>query len=204
MKAVLDRLGDWIERNRPEFEKELRLGATSEAIERAQEAIGCQFPQAFGELYKWHDGQMRARDGVSVGIPDFYDGHRFMSLEDVVSDWADMTEDLVDINDYKDWWNPGWVPFLASAYDPCRICLDLVGSFDGVVGQVLRFHFDDESRPILFPSVEAWLECYLESLDKGIWDTNGGTVELIDHAGWDTLVNRRCPGFPRDAEATID
>jgi hypothetical protein len=66
----------------------------------------------------------------------------------------------------------------------------------GVEGQVLNFWHDWESRSIEYPSLEKWLEVFVDSLEAGMWQEVGGDLHPIDEDKWDTFVGERNPGYP--------
>jgi hypothetical protein len=83
-------------------------------------------------------------------------------------------------------------------------CVDLVGTMGGVAGQIVRWSKDDASRPILAPSLGAWLGAHLIGRERGdwIWDPHAGIRvapgrEHVEHR----LLRRALPGYPKPTAA---
>ncbi len=75
-------------------------------LDAFEQEFSCRLPEAFGQLYQWHDGQdPMASDAIS--------GNRsFMSLDEI----RDSKRELDGMNglDFEDpkYWRRGWIPFL--------------------------------------------------------------------------------------------
>jgi cell wall assembly regulator SMI1 len=92
--------------------------------------------------------------------------------------------------EFEYWWRPGWIPFLANGGGD-NLCLDLEGSFNGRVGQVLEFWHIDTDRTVLYPSLDNYLETVVSSLESGAWPEN--------EEFWPTShehIARLNPGYP--------
>ena len=57
----------------------------------------------------------------------------------------------------NNWFNPAWIPFLDYGGGD-YLCLDTVGSFNGVCDQLVRYVHDDTWRSIEYRSIVSWLQ----------------------------------------------
>jgi len=152
-------------------------------------------PDAFKELYAWRDGQN----------PGFFDAlqlnRMFMNIEDVL-DRHRMMNDLLEGGEFDQgmWWSPQWVPFLHNGSGD-HLCIDMGGAFAGTEGQIINFWHDWESRNIVYPSLEKWLETFVPSLEAGLWQEEGGDLHPIDVDEWKTFSGKMNPGYPIKANA---
>lgn len=82
-----------------------------------------------------------------------------------------------------------------------HLCIDLEGRFEGSAGQILDFWHDVESRTIGYPSFDAWLQSFVESLDAGLWQESGGDMQPLAEDSYQAYVAERNDGYPIEAEA---
>jgi cell wall assembly regulator SMI1 len=124
-----------------------------------------------------------------------------MSIEGVLDTHRLMNELLEGGEfDHEMWWSPRWVPFLDNGGGDHQ-CIDMGGAFTGAEGQVINFWHDWESRNIVYPSLEKWLETFVASLEAGLWREVGGDLRPIDEDKWDAFLLLMNPGYPITANA---
>lgn len=159
MKSLLKTLDRWLKNNRPDYYESLRPPWTNEQFEQIQKLAGTQLPDSFRALYGWKGGQSAA---VAENL---YDNWRYLQFEEIRMNYQSYNE-LYELGgyQYKDWWNPQWIPFLEND-DGVLICADLAGSFDGRQGQLITFIADDPARTIQFPGLEEFLACLLKGCE---------------------------------------
>ena len=186
MQSTWDRIKRWLSENAPTVHASLRPGASSEAIETAETAMGVRFPDAFRASFSIHDGQEEEAPGLINGC-------ELLSLERVVDEWAIWTE-LLRENEFEgcesesdgpvrnDWWNPMWIPFTYDG-EGNHHCVDLDPAEGGEVGQVIVMMHDDPYRPVLAVNYADWLEAFAEDLESGVYvydENDGGVVHRRD------------------------
>jgi cell wall assembly regulator SMI1 len=195
MKDLLIRLDHWLRANRPEYHRQLLAGRTEAELAAFEDSLGFGLPQSFKDLYLWRDGQ----------APDCRDAFQynrdFQRLEDAAES-REILNGCREGGDFEreDWWNPRWVPFLRH-WGGDLLCVDMDGNFGGRPGQVLYFYHDSADRTIEFPSLESWLDCFVSSLEAGMWEENNYGFQPKDDDELEALVRRRNPGYPIHAEA---
>lgn len=197
MNPLIDRLDLWLRTNRPRYHASLGPGATASSIDALERRVGTALPPLLREMLAW-------RDGTNVSVLDREDlafEGSWMSIADIV-ETVEMLDGMaaVDEWEYDDWWCPGWVPFLWTIGGD-YLCVDLVGSFGGQPGQVLRFWHDDKERSIVHRSFDAWLQTFVEALEEAMLTTDGGYVCVPDDEAYVAFVAARNAGYPIDAEA---
>src|SRR5689334_2495946 len=57
MEQIINRLDQWIQKNRPEYYKILKPGLSDNEIKEWEIKFGFEFPQDFKALYQWKNGQ---------------------------------------------------------------------------------------------------------------------------------------------------
>ncbi|MEW6279367.1 MAG: SMI1/KNR4 family protein [Candidatus Eremiobacterota bacterium] len=195
--ALLQRLDAFWRKNRPAHYRTLRKPASPAALASLEEELGFSLPPTFKVLYGWKNGETGNCE------ERFQDNYSWMPLEDVAGAY-DMLCDVLGepALTASNWWNPLWVPFLENGAGD-YLCLDLDGSFGGVQGQVLEFWHDEEWRDVRYPSLDAWLEVFVVSLEGGGW-------HLEDECGFFPRPRSKvfreslaavCPGYPKKRKA---
>ena len=90
----------------------------------------------------------------------------FCTLEDVAGS-KEMLDGMIGSDfDLPRYWRRGWVPFLHNG-GGSYLCLDVAAEDGGHPGQLIGFWKRDEDRPVEFPSVEAWLDNLVASMEDG-------------------------------------
>jgi cell wall assembly regulator SMI1 len=184
LHSLLHQLTEWLSEHRASAHAKLRPGASAQSIEQLQKKLRLPIPHELSGLLTWHDGL--PRDEL------VFDDYRLLSASEIGSAATMLRGHLKagEFEAYVNWWVDGWIPFLGDDADN-YLCLDTVGSFAGVPGQVVQFHHDDADRYVVAPSLTAWIQATLDTADpaKGV----GRFLE-------DTWT-KALPGFPRAAAA---
>lgn len=197
--SLIARLDQWLRTYRPDYYARLLPGASASRIAALERRVGRALPPLLKEMLAWRDGA----GWVDVGDREdlAYEG-MWMSIEQI-TEVMTMLDEMAEIDEWErdNWWCVGWVPFLDTISDDC-LCVDLVGSFGGRPGQVLKFIHDDEWRPIRYRSFDAWLQTFVEALEAGLLSADeDGFVRAADDDVYDAFVAARNPGYPIEAEA---
>lgn len=145
---LFQKLDGALERAAPGLHANLRGAATLREVEGAERALGVPLPAELRELYAWHDGQTGSgtfpAHGKSVAEGFFVPLAR--SLE-------------VRARHVDHGWPSGWLP-LIDAGNGDYLCFDLDG------GGVVEFQHETPRRPLVAPSLAAWIEAILAGLDE--------------------------------------
>ncbi|MFE3443075.1 SMI1/KNR4 family protein [Nocardia sp. NPDC059180] len=197
MSPFLARLDRWLAVNRPAYHAGLMPGASEADIDELARDVGGDLPPLLRELFTWHNGQNGDNDGCLESL------WFLMSTEDIAAAMEDMVW-VKETQGFEDlWWGAGWVPFLANIYGD-YVCVDLQGAFDGKPGQLIEFRSKAESRNILYPSLEAWLETFVIALETGMFEEAGedyrpGCWDPVDDEAYEAFIAGRYPGYPIEA-----
>lgn len=155
---LITRLDRWLVTNRPEYYAQLRPGVTDVELDSVEARFGLSLPVSFRHLYQWRDGQ--------DGYDSIQHNRMFMPLESVIST-KELNDGFIG-NDFPtlEWWRREWVPFLENGAGDCLV-IDLLGINGGRPGQVVTFWHDWDNRAVEFPSLDAWLQDLVESMESG-------------------------------------
>lgn len=147
--ATIDQL---LAERRKDYYVCLQPGATTLELRQFEEAIGFSMPRSFWHLYSWRNGQ----DPASSEALD--KNWLFMPLDEILE-----TKFLLDAMIETDFtephlWQRGWIPFLHNG-GGSYLCIDLTAG----AGQLIAFWKADTDRPVVFPSLEAWLRRFADT-----------------------------------------
>jgi len=151
-----------------------------------REQLDAHVPDAFLDLYSWHDGQVM--DGGPMFFPYYW-----MSIDDVKTERIIFSEDFQGISQPA---SPLWVPFLRTDTGDF-ICVDPGGYSTGVKNQLISFVHDDGDYTVAcFSSIEKWIEYFLLALNekKFIIDPYSRSIEVYGDDKY--LLDLVDPGFP--------
>ncbi|HMA36631.1 MAG TPA: SMI1/KNR4 family protein [Chloroflexia bacterium] len=190
------RLDSWLHRQRPDYYARLQPGLGAAAWPALEAALGLTLPADFQAFYAWRNGQAAAH------TDSFVYNFMLMDAADIQSATTLLNELLAGGEfEQPNWWQTGWIPFLSNGGGD-HYCLDLVGSFGGRPGQVLRFYHDWECRDIEYPHFAAWLETVVTAFERGLFaDDRRYGMQPLDDAVVDALQRELNPGYPIDQEA---
>jgi cell wall assembly regulator SMI1 len=195
MPALLERLERWLRDNRPEYYDWLRPGLPERELTALERDLGRNLPAGFRELYRWHDGQ---EPECTIA---FQYNQMFMSMDNVKLVWAALGQ-LMDGGEFPEtnWWSKAWLPFLDTGNGD-HLCVDLDGAFSGVSGQVLTFYHDWECRNIEFPSLEKWMDAFVQSVEAGLWEEEEDEFKPHDMSKVRAIRSRVALGYPQEHAA---
>lgn len=196
MHPLLARLDQWLVANRPAYHAGLMPGASGADIDEVARRVGGELPPLLRELLTWRNGQNEDCDGVLESL------WSLMSTEDIASAMDDMAW-VKETQGFEDlWWGTDWVPFLANMFGD-HMCIDLQGAFGGKPGQLIEFRCKDESRNIIYPSLDAWLETFVVALEAGMFEVSEqnqvGCLDPVDRGAYEAFITERHPGYPIEA-----
>jgi len=185
-KLLLARLDTWLRCERPKFYTAFEKGASAAVLGRLEKAVG-PLPPTLRALFAWKGGNVGRLQG----------NWSLISAAQAHSDNASMT-DLLDVGEFDEpsWWNRAWVPFVEDGGGN-HLCVDLAGAFGGPPGQVVEFWHDDADRPVLYPSVDAWLEVFVDVLESGAYVEESGGLLNAPEGSVRKASARVCPGYPK-------
>lgn len=148
--------------------------ATDAALDALEGMIGLTLPQAYRQLYRWHDGENDDRWGHIYGLP-------LLPLHQVGEEWTAWRRVLADLGGDR-YAVPG-ASWPASAIDPAyinlkRVALTADGSgnnigldFDpwpnGRTGQVILYGRDEDVKVVLAESLGGFLAWIADLLESG-------------------------------------
>jgi cell wall assembly regulator SMI1 len=202
MENLIARLDQWLRQHRPVYYALLQPGLTDNELANFEKELGLELPLDFKLFYKWKNGisfKIFPSEGTTTILPNF----RWKSAEAVIFSWDKNKKRVVDIPSW--WWHYGWVCFLTDD-TTVEICLDMNGSFNGKVGQILLVRSDDiyTLRTILHESFAKWLETLVEALERGIFTGDEGNDAPLDTDSYKNLLQEINPGYPIENEIDLD
>ena len=185
--SALERLDAWLRKHRAAYYRTLEPGASREAIGEFEARLGERLPETLAALFAWKGG----------GNERFQENYRLMTLADADDAHRALTELQASGEfDPPSHWGAQWIPFLDNGGGD-HVCVDLGGAFGGAPGQVLEFWHADGDRNVTYPSLDAWLEVFVTTLEQGAWkrDASGffeGDEKLVAAAR-----AAIAPGYPQ-------
>ncbi|MFJ2899094.1 SMI1/KNR4 family protein [Streptomyces sp. NPDC087218] len=114
---IWNRLVQWLHDNAPASAAALRPSAAAEEIVAAEQAIGVPFPAALRTWLMLNNG-VQVADGRLDRAPVrdgcfLLDGYHPLSTALIPHVYQRMMPTPGDVNSYRSWWNPRWIPFAA-------------------------------------------------------------------------------------------
>lgn len=149
MKAVWKRIHVWLDANAPAGYGNLRPGASAEAIQAAETAMGQKLPADVKASYRIHDGQ-----GDEPGLIGG-EGWCLMTLQDLVKFWRKWCKR-----------SPRYRSCVPIAWGGAGdyIFLDLAPDAN-TPGQVIVQRSDTDGPDLVAASFRAWLEDFADKLE---------------------------------------
>ena len=156
----------------------LRPGAAQAGIDALEEHLGVQLPEAFRQFLRIHDGQ-DGQDGAGLfygnqllsvtGIRDAWDGWRDLDEDEMNADCADSMGSEPEGFIKPLYCNRGWIPF---AHDGGgnHIGIDFDPDALGTSGQIIAFGRDEDTKRLLAPSFDAFIDDGIAWLDRAVWN----------------------------------
>jgi cell wall assembly regulator SMI1 len=169
MKAVWNRIENWLDKNSPAMKEGLMPGATEDQILAFEELVGVKFPGNVRESMLIHDGQSDLANPL-LGQWQLF------TIEYAMQDWKLMKE-LYDQGKLAapaqadglvkaQWWNPLWIE-VANNGGGDLICIDCDPAPGGNFGQVLIFWHMSPERKVIAPDFKTWLTTFADDLEQG-------------------------------------
>lgn len=160
MESLIDRMDRWLSANRPDYYAKLLPGASAAQLDAFEARFALNLPEAFRQLYRWRNGQ------ASMSFAPLQMNRSFSALEEIAGT-KDVLDGMIgyDFDDPR-WWRRGWVPFLHNG-GGSHLCVDVAAEDGGQPGQLVEFWKADEDRPVVYPSLEAWLADLVSSMEDG-------------------------------------
>jgi cell wall assembly regulator SMI1 len=186
--ALWERLEGWLRTYLPRALQALQAPATEAAIAAAERETGLSFRPALRASYLRHDGD-------ASGGGAFPDGQRLLPLDALVERWGRWRElaehglapvpeqpggELVDPNVVQGPVRPvggssRWLPLMALQGTTSRY-LDFDPPAGGAPGQVIEVDLAAHSWRALAPSFLAFLDHYVEHLERGRYAVANGQI----------------------------
>lgn len=187
VNSVIENVDQYLKTNRADYYSILSTGLTNEEIAELEEKYNIKLPPDLKALYQWKNGHTEEHF-----LEKFIDFNQFFSLDISLNTARELTEMIGLDFDKENWWNKNWIPFLTADGD--HYCYDLEGTFTGNKGQIIRSIHDDEWRPVVAPSLTAFLENVLISWPNNICTGfDKGQVEMEKIAGYPLDFNADKP-----------
>ena len=171
---VLARLDAWYAAHLPSDKYAFNAPATDAQLDAFERLLGIPLPNAYRQLYRWHDGEEGDRWGHIYGLP-------LLSLRQSGSEWTAWNKVLASFggNRYMipgagwpqgavdpAYINPRWIP-LTDDGSGNHIGLDFDPWSGGRVGQVILYGRDEDVKAVLAPSIGAFLGWIADLLEGG-------------------------------------
>jgi cell wall assembly regulator SMI1 len=181
MKRAWRRIERWLTQHAPAILADMRPGASTDEIRRAEEQLGCVFPKVVREWYSLHNGS------ESCALLEYWD---FYSLAETITAWRSLKQ-IYDTGFFDEfhsdpvgpirteWWHPAWIPVTGEPRGD-HLCLDLAPARGGRKGQVISWLHDESVREIVAPTFTAWFEQLADGLESGKYkvDREGVLVRI--------------------------
>ncbi len=153
-------IGTWLEEIKSmlrgrlgSLESSLLPPASDADISQAEQAMNVTFPAELKQLYAIHNGELHSGPGLFFGL-------QFLTLGEMVNEWkiwSDLQDEYADMGDHysipSDWIkeqyiNRQWIPFCHDGGGN-HLGIDLDPGPDGIVGQVINFGRDEETKFVI-------------------------------------------------------
>lgn len=174
IRPVLARLDAWYAAHLPPDQYKWNPPATADQIAAFEKTVGRTMPEAWTQLYRWHNGENDDRLGHVYGLP-------LLTLQFAADEWKAWQEVLDDFkgNRYAipgSGWpvgavdpayiNPAWIPLTADGSGN-SIGLDFDPWPGGRVGQVILYGRDEDVKAVLAESLGGFLSWLADLLEAG-------------------------------------
>jgi uncharacterized protein len=165
--ALWSEIEKWLGAHAPDRARELRPGASPEALEALKTTIHHELPPDYSASLRLHNGKAELSDYAYLSIDDVTDTWtRLRDLEQSGA-FAKLQIDAPEAQVIQPkWWHSGWLPF-AKDSGGNLLCLDLDPGINGRFGQVIRFERAMGPGPMGVNSFLEWLRAYLDALMSG-------------------------------------
>lgn len=158
----------------PELNASLNPPATEADINRFEAATGLILPDELKQLYRLHNGES-GNAGLFFGLP-------FISIDEALAEWkvwkslsgstSSMDSNVISVpaNHIKEQYvNTRYIP-ISKDYGGNNIGIDLDPGTDGVIGQVINFGRDEDTRFVIASSLAGFMEFILHHVKNGNYE----------------------------------
>lgn len=174
VRPVLARLERWYAAHLPSDRYLLNPPASDDQLDAFERSVGLKMPQAYRQLYRWHDGENDDRWGHFYGLPllplhqaefqwkawnGVLAGFRGDRYKVPGGAWPEGAVDTAYIN-------PHWIP-LTNDGSGNHIGVDFDPRPRGRVGQVILYGRDQDVKVVLAESLGKFLEWIARLLESG-------------------------------------
>ena len=167
MNENLRKIDTWLQENAPKiFELSLNSPATAEELKSFEDYLGCDLPQDFKDLYRWHNG-MNDKDNVG----SLFQGMELLSLDNIKT-WRSGFEneeaplEHTDSQVKKDnAFNNKWIKFSDDG-GRTGLYLDLDPTELGTVGQIIFVDLDYDVGFLVAKSMINLVSVFLNDLNN--------------------------------------
>ena len=182
---VLARLDAWYAANLPPEKYSFNPPATNAQIDEFERLIGVKLPQAYRQLYRWHNGEEDDRWGHIYGLPLLpldWAAYQWKAWNRVLADfggdryevrgasWPDGAVDPAYIN-------TRWIPLIHDGSGN-HIGLDFDPWPNGRVGQAILYGRDEDVKVVLAESLGKFLDWIAGLLESGNFRLTATAEEL--------------------------
>ncbi|WP_411349958.1 SMI1/KNR4 family protein [Paenibacillus sp. WLX2291] len=152
-------------------------------IAQVEQAMNITFPDEWKQLYHTHNGESRSGPGLFFGL-------QFLSLNEMLSEWkiwSDLESDYQELGDHysipsgwvkEQYINRKWIPFCHDGGGN-HLGIDLDPDENGVVGQVINFGRDEETKFVIAHNLGEFIHFMRNTVREGNY-----TVEQEDGMGY--------------------
>jgi cell wall assembly regulator SMI1 len=155
LRALLERLEQWLAKHRPRFLASLRPAANEAELHQFEAQLGLPVPADLRTLLAWHNGQTDVPGGR------FEENWLLMSTEAILAAKPDLDAGAVG-NGKGSGWRPEWIPFLDDDSGD-YLCLDT----SQAGAPVRAFWLGKEEHPVVAPSLTAWVKDFVTAALAG-------------------------------------
>ena len=171
---TLARLDAWYDAHLARDRYVFNPPASASQLNRFEQLVGIKLPDAYRQLYLWHDGEENDRWGHIYGQP-------LLSLRDAAAQWDSWNRVLAQFQNDRyivpggawpagavdpAYSNPHWIP-LTHDGSGNHIGLDFDPWPHGRIGQVIIFGRDEDVKAVLSPSLGQFLSWIADLLEAG-------------------------------------
>ncbi len=187
VRRAWERIDRWLAANADPAPGFLRPPAAPDAVASAEAAMGVAFPAELRASLAVHDGE-------EEGSPSLFDEWVLLPAAAMAQSWRTLLRlheagelppeplDGMPAGPARPTWHSlRWVP-LADDGGGNRLMLDLDPGEGGAAGQLIVFYADAPDRPLVAPSLAAWLERHADDLEAGRF-----RVERLRNGDFDRL-----------------
>jgi cell wall assembly regulator SMI1 len=150
LTVLLGRLDRWLAEHRGGYREGLNHGADDARLHALQNALGVPLPDDLRKFLAWRNGQ------DEEGTGRFEESWFLMGTDDIEAAWRELTGNA------ESGWQRAWIPFLEDGRGNF-----IFGDTRQPGAPVRVYREQDPERPVLAPSLAAWLEQFVTAVEHG-------------------------------------